>query len=39
MAERIEVLLTEEEIDKRIQEIGNQISQDYAENRYIWCVY
>lgn len=30
MAERIEVLMTEEVINKRIQEIGEQISKDYA---------
>ena len=30
MAEHIRVLLTEEEVDKRIQEIGEQISKDYA---------
>ena len=30
MAERIEVLLSEEEVDRRIQEIGDQISRDYA---------
>ena len=39
MAERREVLLTEEEIDKRIQEIGNQISQDYAGKQvHLVCV-
>ena len=39
MAERIEVLLTEEEIDKRIQEIGTQISQDYAGKQvHLVCV-
>ena len=30
MAERVRVLLTEEEVDARIQEIGEQISKDYA---------
>lgn len=30
MAERIEVLLSEEEVDARIREIGEQISKDYA---------
>ena len=30
MAEHIKVLLTEEEVDKRIKEIGEQISKDYA---------
>ena len=30
MAENIKVLLTEEEVDKRIKEIGEQISKDYA---------
>ena len=29
MAEHVRVLLTEEEVDRRIQEIGNQISKDY----------
>lgn len=39
MAERIEVLLTEEEVDKRIQEIGEQISRDYAgEKVHLVCV-
>lgn len=39
MAERIEVLLTEEEVDKRIQEIGEQISKDYAgEKVHLVCV-
>lgn len=39
MAERIEVLLTEEEVDKRIQEIGEQISGDYAgEKVHLVCV-
>ena len=30
MAEHVEVLLTEEEVDARIKEIGDQISRDYA---------
>ena len=30
MAESIRVLLSEEEVDKRIQEIGEEISRDYA---------
>ncbi len=39
MAERIEVLLTEEEVDKRIQEIGDQISKDYAGKKvHLVCV-
>lgn len=39
MAERIEVLLTEEEIDRRIQEIGDQISNDYAGKQvHLVCV-
>ena len=29
MAERVKVLLTEEEVDKRIRELGEQISKDY----------
>mgnify|MGYP003289786094 FL=1 len=39
MAERISVLLSEEEVDKRIQEIGEQISKDYAgEQVHLVCV-
>ena len=39
MAERIEVLLSEEEVDKRIQEIGEQISRDYAGKQvHLVCV-
>lgn len=39
MAERIEVLLSEEEVDKRIQEIGDQISKDYAGKQvHLVCV-
>ena len=39
MAERIEVLLTEEEVDKRIQESGEQISRDYAGRQvHLICV-
>ena len=35
MAEKISVLLSEEEVDKRIQEIGEQISKDYAGEQEI----
>ena len=39
MAEKISVLLTEEEVDKKIQEIGEQISKDYAgEQVHLVCV-
>ncbi len=39
MAEHVEVLLTEEEVDKRIQEIGDQISKDYAGKEvHLVCV-
>ena len=39
MAERIRVLLTEEEVDARIQEIGEQISKDYAGKQvHLLCV-
>lgn len=39
MAERIEVLLTEKEVDDRIQAIGNQISRDYAGKQvHLVCV-
>ena len=30
MAEHIKVLVSEEEVDKRIRELGEQISKDYA---------
>ena len=35
MAERIRVLLSEEEVNERIRQIGEQISKDYEEDRYI----
>ena len=39
MVEKISVLLSEEEVDKRIQEIGEQISKDYAgEQVHLVCV-
>ena len=39
MAERIEVLLSEEEVDARIQEIGDMISKDYAGKEvHLICV-
>ena len=39
MAERIEVLLSEEEVDRRIQEMGDQISKDYAGKQvHLVCV-
>jgi len=39
MAEHVKVLLTEEEVDKRIQEIGEQISKDYAGKQiHLVCV-
>lgn len=39
MAERIEVLLTEAQVDARIQEIGEQISKDYAGQQvHLVCV-
>ena len=39
MSERVEVLLSEEEVDKRIQEIGEQISRDYAGKQvHLVCV-
>lgn len=37
MAERVKVLLTEEEVDARIQAIGDQISRDY-EGRQVHLV-
>lgn len=39
MAERIEVLLTEEEVNAKIQEIGDQISKDYEGKKvHLVCV-
>lgn len=39
MAEQIEVLLSEEEVNKKIREIGEQISKDYAgEKIHLVCV-
>lgn len=39
MTERIRVLLTEDEVDKRIQEIGDRISKDYAGKQvHLVCV-
>lgn len=39
MPERVEVLLSEEEVDRRIKQIGEQISQDYAGRQvHLVCV-
>lgn len=39
MGEHVRVLLTEEEVDKRIQEIGDQISRDYAGKQvHLVCI-
>ena len=39
MSERISVLLSEEEVDKRIKEIGEQITKDYeGKNIHLICV-
>lgn len=39
MSERINVLLSEEEVDRRIQEIGEQISRDYEGKQvHLICV-
>lgn len=39
MSEHIRVLLSEEEVDRRIQEIGDQISRDYAGKQvHLVCV-
>ncbi len=39
MAEHVRVLLTEEEVDRRIQKIGEQISRDYAGKQvHLVCV-
>ena len=33
MADKIRVLLPEEDVNKRISEVAEQISKDYEENR------
>ena len=39
MAERVRVLLTEEEVDARIKAIGEQISKDYeGKEVHLICV-
>lgn len=39
MSEKINVLLSEEEVDKRIQELGDSISRDYADSQvHLICV-
>lgn len=39
MAEHVRVLLSEQEVDRRIQEIGEQISRDYAGRQvHLICV-
>lgn len=39
MAEKVKVLLSEEEVDAKIQEIGEQISKDYAGKQvHLVCV-
>lgn len=39
MAEHVRVLLTEEDVDRRIQEIGDQISKDYEGKQvHLICV-
>ncbi len=39
MSERVEVLLSEEEVNRRIRQIGEQISKDYAgKNVHLVCV-
>ena len=39
MAEHVRVLLSEKEVDRRIQEIGDQISRDYAGRQvHLVCV-
>jgi len=39
MKERIKILLTEEEVDARIKQIGEQISKDYQDREvHLVCV-
>ena len=36
MQDNIRIMITEEEIEQRTKELGEQISRDYAGNRCIW---
>ena len=39
MAEHVDILLSEQEVDQRIQEIGEQSSKDYAGKEvHLVCV-
>ncbi len=39
MAEKIRVLVSEEDVDRRIEELGKQISEDYAGKQvHLICV-
>ncbi len=39
MAERIEVLLSEEEVERKIQELGERITEDYTgKNLHLICI-
>ena len=39
MKERIKILLTEEEVDRRIEQLGEQITQDYQGKKpHLICV-
>ncbi len=39
MAEHVEIMLTEEEVDRKIQELGDRISSDYAgKSVHLVCV-
>lgn len=39
MAEKVRIMISEEDVDKRIQEIGDQISKDYAGKQvHLVCV-
>lgn len=39
MAEKIRVMISEEDVDKRIEELGRQISQDYAGKQvHLICI-
>ncbi len=39
MAEHVEIMLTEEEVDRKIQELGDRISKDYAgKSVHLVCV-
>lgn len=39
MAERVEILLSEAEVDAKIKNWGSRSVRIMQENQFIWCVY